>query len=505
MPSDDMPTEEALGDDGGWIGPGRDVPGPWDAEPDAKRGPAPVIEWERPFARLALAHTLSVGGDAVVAIALANSLFFSIDPSESRWRILAYLIFTMAPFAIVSPFLGPLMDRIPGGHRLVMIVSTAGRFVAALLMAKVANGGLLLFPEAFLALVLGKTYAVAKSSIVPSTVSSDYELVEANSKLQLLSGIAGFALGIPAGLLSLLGSSSTVLVFAALVFAAGTVAAARISPEHGSFTPTAEAEAEAQGGVVGPGAGNQLVVRVASAAMSWLRTVVGLVTFALAFALRSPPPVPAVGESAGLRVGFAAPSIRVGTPPPLETGYPNWYFGAVVGASVIGGLLGSVIAPQLRAFAKEERIMFGCLLGAVAAGFCGLLFSGLLGMMLLALLVAISAGVAKQAFDSLVQAGAPDADRGRLFARFEARFQVVWVVGAVVAVMLSLSVGVAATLVLLGSVMAAGTYWTGWTRSGGVAVPRPTSIAGALRPQALVGGARRAFGSLWRVDGGDGR
>jgi hypothetical protein len=38
----------------------------------------------------------------------------------------------------------------------------------------------------------------------------------------------------------------------------------------------------------------------------------------------------------------------------------------------------------------------------------------------------------KQAFDSLVQRDAPDANRGRSFARFESRFQVVWVLGAVV-------------------------------------------------------------------------
>jgi hypothetical protein len=37
-------------------------------------------------------------------------------------------------------------------------------------------------------------------------------------------------------------------------------------------------------------------------------------------------------------------------------------------------------------------------------------------------------------FDSLVQRDAPDAARGRAFARFETRFQLVWVVGAVVAV-----------------------------------------------------------------------
>jgi MFS family permease len=40
------------------------------------------------------------------------------------------------------------------------------------------------------------------------------------------------------------------------------------------------------------------------------------------------------------------------------------------------------------------------------------------------------ANVGRQAFDSLLQHHAPDADRGRAFARFETRFQLAWVLGA---------------------------------------------------------------------------
>ena len=50
----------------------------------------------------------------------------------------------------------------------------------------------LLFPEAFGALVLGKTYHVAKSALVPGLVKEKDDLIEANSKLSLLSGVGGF-------------------------------------------------------------------------------------------------------------------------------------------------------------------------------------------------------------------------------------------------------------------------------------------------------------------------
>jgi hypothetical protein len=44
--------------------------------------------------------------------------------------------------------------------------------------------------------------------------------------------------------------------------------------------------------------------------------------------------------------------------------------------------------------------------------------------------VGIAAGTGKLAFDSIVQRDAPDAVRGRTFARFETRFQLAWVAGA---------------------------------------------------------------------------
>ena len=49
---------------------------------------------------------------------------------------------------------------------------------------------------------------------------------------------------------------------------------------------------------------------------------------------------------------------------------------------------------------------------------------------MLAVAVAAAATAGKQAFDAIVQRDAPDAHRGNSFARFEARFQVIWVIGA---------------------------------------------------------------------------
>jgi hypothetical protein len=52
--------------------------------------------------------------------------------------------------------------------------------------------------------------------------------------------------------------------------------------------------------------------------------------------------------------------------------------------------------------------------------------------------VGVAASTGKLAFDSIVQRDAPDANRGRSFARFETRFQLIWVIGGFVPVVVAL-------------------------------------------------------------------
>ena len=63
---------------------------------------------------------------------------------------------------------------------------------------------------------------------------------------------------------------------------------------------------------------------------------------------------------------------------------------------------------------------------------------GIVAAAALAMCVGIAASSGKLAFDSVVQRDAPDANRGRSFARFETRFQLTWVVGAFLPVVISI-------------------------------------------------------------------
>src|SRR5438874_10116584 len=91
---------------------------------------------DSPFSRLAVTHVLAVAGDTLVTVALAGSLFFSISPHAARGRVALYLVLTMAPFAVVAPLLGGVLDRSRSGRRAVVVVCCAGRTVVCFLMAR---------------------------------------------------------------------------------------------------------------------------------------------------------------------------------------------------------------------------------------------------------------------------------------------------------------------------------------------------------------------------------
>ena len=59
-----------------------------------------------PFARMMLAQAAHAAGDALVAVALAGTLFFSVSTNQARTHVGLYLLLTMTPFALLSPVVG---------------------------------------------------------------------------------------------------------------------------------------------------------------------------------------------------------------------------------------------------------------------------------------------------------------------------------------------------------------------------------------------------------------
>src|SRR6478609_5731880 len=100
--------------------------------------------------------------------------------------------------------------------------------------------------------------------------------------------------------------------------------------------------------------------------MAAIRAIVGFVTFLLAFQLRGGvdiPPAEAMARNVANSLNFV-PGLVVA--PLVEP--PKWYFAVVVGLGVVGGLVGAALAPRLRSFVSEERILLG---SAALAGIAG--------------------------------------------------------------------------------------------------------------------------------------
>ena len=333
-----------------------------------------------------------VAGETAMTLALADSLFLSISPDAARTKVILFLAVSMAPFAIVAPFVGPLVDRMRGGQRMVVLMVAILRAFVLIGMMRSLDS-LALFPLAFASLVLAKTYSIAKSSLVPSTISDPDGLVAANSKLGQVAGITGFIVVIPVGLLQLI-SSQAALGFGVIAFLGAALNAKRLPKSVVATTPADALETEEL---------HSASVVAAANAMRVLRGIVGFMFFHLAFWLRR--------EIAGTA-----------------------WFGLAIGLSGLATLGANFAGPSLR---KKMRVETMLLLALVSVGMVGIgtaWYGRITGGILLAAVVNAAAAMGRLAFEATVQSGAPDANRGRAFSRFETQNQMAWVAGGLVPV-----------------------------------------------------------------------
>ncbi|MFD0469546.1 hypothetical protein ACFQ0B_15455 [Nonomuraea thailandensis] len=148
--------------------------------------------------------------DAFVTVALASTVFFGVPVGEARGSVALYLVITMLPFALLAPFVGPILDRFRSGRRYVMAGTLFGRGLLCFAMAAAVGPGDLptLFIGALGVLVLSKAYNVSRAAIMPSVLPADITLVSANARVALFTLVsAGVAVPVGAGLTAWLGSA----------------------------------------------------------------------------------------------------------------------------------------------------------------------------------------------------------------------------------------------------------------------------------------------------------
>src|SRR5262249_34473230 len=170
------------------------------------------------FTRLARVQAASAAGDGCLALALAVTVFFGLSPTAARPKVLLFLVVTFVPFLVIAPLIGPVLDRMPGGRRLQMMLINVLRAFTLLVMAFNLDNEIILYPFAFVALILQKTQNISKSALVPTVVRSDADLVEANSKLGLIAGVFGFIGAAVAGISKAIFGVEGALVTGAILY-----------------------------------------------------------------------------------------------------------------------------------------------------------------------------------------------------------------------------------------------------------------------------------------------
>lgn len=366
------------------------------------------------LATLVETHALQSAGDAMITVALAGTLFFSVPTGQARSRVALYLLITMAPFAIVAPVLGPILDRFRRGRRTALAVTMIARAILALTIGHAIGHSkhtsitqaLTLYPAALGVLVSSKAYGIARSAAVPRLVPEGMTLVQANSRLTLAGVVApGVAGAFAAAVLKTLGHD-TELFIGAVVYVLAAVMAARLprTADGGADAPT---EKRTHGGLVRLGdVGPEVRAKLQTAsALKWLA---GFMLLFGAFVVRVHP---IGGLSANVCLAELAVGIGVG--------------------NVIGTLLGSRVA--VAAGTSLSVILLG--VATAVCVFASTAF-GVISVFALATLGTACMAVAKLSLDSTIQRTVRDEIQTSAFARSETTLQLSWVVGGGIGIVL---------------------------------------------------------------------
>jgi MFS family permease len=425
-------------------------------------------------------------GDAFVAVSLAGTLFFSASVGEARGRVALALLITIAPFAILAPFLGPMLDRVQQGRRYILMGTLLARGLLCWGMAGAVqhNDTLTLLPAAFGVLVLQKAYGVTRAAVTPRLLPSEITLVSANARTALGSLIATSLGAVAAAGVSFVfgggaGGAAWVLRIGTAVYLAAAVLGLRLpdgvdapapepdgqprpgdtwpetpAPEMNATRPEPASPAPGHTGLrrlftmptVGP------IVREAMEANATLRAFSGFMIFFLAFILRTE-------HFPGTRDTLA--------------------LGEMIAAAAVGGFIGTGIGAALRSRAPQAIVFATLILATVSCAFCAVYY-GLWAVLIVALSAALCQALVKLALDSILQDEIGEEVRSSTFAVSETIHQLSWVAGGLLGLALSLTKSGVAGLAVAAAGLAVALAWLLLTRRRRILnAPHPAAEVGS--------------------------
>jgi hypothetical protein len=400
-------------------------------------------------------------GDAFVTIALAGSLFFSTSVGEARSRAAFALLITIAPYAILAPLIGPLLDRVKQGNKFILSGTLLARGLLCWGMAgaveSVPVDTLTLLPAAFGILVLQKAYVVTRAAVTPRLLPSEITLVTANARSNLASLIAtSLGAAVALGVDKMMGGggpgAAWVLRVGTVIYLAAMAVAIRLPDTvdrqaHGARdnNPAGVGAAQANGhpaagaaGAAGPTGTAPWPVADQDRARTRPRS-----------ARRGPFTLPQVGPAVaeamkanaairvfyGFMLFFLVFILRI-----EHFGHISDAFklGGLALAVAAGGILGTLIGSALRARAPQALIFIVLGLATAASTVCAIMF-GLWSVLAVALAAAIAQTLVKVGLDSILQREIPEATRSSAFAFSETLNQLALVGGGLLGLLLSLT------------------------------------------------------------------
>ncbi|MGH3191444.1 MAG: MFS transporter, partial [Streptosporangiaceae bacterium] len=190
-------------------------------------------------------------GDAFVAVSLAGTIFFSTSVDQARGKVVLFLLVTMAPFAVLAPFIGPALDRMRQGRKFLLAGTLLARGLLAWGMSAAIDSPVTLLPAAFGILVLQKAYGVARASVTPRLLPAEITLVTANARSQLITLTASMIGGAVAAGIQATAGSAWVLRAGTLIYLSAMVLALRL-PDQVDVPPAPAPEAAADPGSASP-------------------------------------------------------------------------------------------------------------------------------------------------------------------------------------------------------------------------------------------------------------
>ena len=402
------------------------------------------------LAKLIQLHTANVAGDAALTVSLAGTVF-ALPSDEARSQVALFLALTMAPFVILAPLIGPLLDRFRHGRRWAIGTTLATRaFLAWVLASAIVDDSGWLYPTALGALVASKSYAVTRAAAVPRLLPDGITLVKANSRLTI-AGLLGMMVGGGlAGALSRIGPdwslrAAFVLYIVATVLAIRLPAAVDSDRGESDFT---------EGDAASPARRLRalpLSVRYVLWLVTGARMLSGFLTLFLVFLMREHP-IPGLDGSLVL--------------------------GLVAGAAGSGSALGSFIGNRKRN-PPPEALATALLALAVVAAVTATFVYSIWSLVALGLVTGLFSQLGKLSLDALIQSDVQDQLRGRVFAWSETLLQTFWVIGGAVGIAIplrpGLGFGVITGLLLLALGAALRSRATGQGRSAILPTPRRAS------------------------------